>query len=87
MPARYRIALTPKARKQLSVLPKNAQERIDTRLLALAENPRPPGVKKLHARADRYRIRVGDYRVIYAIEDDVLLVLVLEVGNRREVHR
>lgn len=87
MAARYRVELTSKAKKQLSGLPESVQKRIDRRLLALADNPRPPGVKKLHAQEDRYRIRVGDYRVIYTIEDDVLLVLVLEVANRREVYR
>ena len=63
-----------------------ARYRIDLRLLVLADDPRPVGVKKLHGQ-DRYRIRVGDYRVIYQIEDEVLLVLVVEIAHRREVYR
>lgn len=86
MPARYRVDLTSKARRQLSVLPKDVQKRIDLRLLALAGNPRPAGVKKLQGQ-DRYRIRVGDYRVIYQIQDEVLLVLVVEIAHRREAYR
>lgn len=86
MPARYRVDLTSKARRQFSVLPKDVQKRIDLRLLALAGNPRPAGVKKLQGQ-DRYRIRVGDYRVIYQIQDEVLLVLVVEIAHRREAYR
>ena len=57
------------------------------RILALAEEPRPPGVVKMHGGGGYYRLRVGDYRVVYAIEDDVLLVLVVRIGHRREVYR
>ena len=53
----------------------------------LADNPRPRGVEKLEGRENRYRIRVGDYRVIYEIHDEVLLVLVVRIGHRREVYR
>jgi mRNA interferase RelE/StbE len=68
-------------------LPKPLQKRIDATIHALANNPRPPGVTKLQGAEDRYRIRVGDYRVIYSIVDAALLVLVLEVLNRREAYR
>ncbi len=87
MVARYRVEIGSKAQRQLRALPKRLRERIDIRILALAEDPRPPGVKKLQGAEDRYRIRVGDYRVIYTISDDVLLVLVVEVLNRREAYR
>ena len=53
----------------------------------LAANPRPPGVEKLAGPDDFYRIRVGDYRIIYQIQDDVLMILVVKIGHRREVYR
>jgi mRNA interferase RelE/StbE len=53
----------------------------------LANDPRPPGVKKLSAEEELYRIRVGNYRIIYAIQDDILLVTVVKVGDRKEVYR
>jgi mRNA interferase RelE/StbE len=49
--------------------------------------PRPPGVVKMHGSEGYYRLRVGDYRVVYAIEDAVLLVLVVRIGHRRDVYR
>ena len=87
MAARYRVELSPKAQRQLRALPKGVQGRIDAKILALADNPRPPGVTKLQGQEDRYRIRVGDYRVIYCIDDKTLLVLVVEIANRREAYR
>jgi mRNA interferase RelE/StbE len=54
---------------------------------ALAENPRPPGCKKLRGGENLWRIRVGDFRVIYEIHDDVLVIVVVSVGNRRDVYR
>jgi mRNA interferase RelE/StbE len=62
------------------------RERVLRAAYALADDPRPPGVRKMRGADRQYRIRVGDYRVIYEIHDDVLLVLVIEVGNRREVY-
>ena len=61
--------------------------RLRTRIDSLADNPRPPDTKKLSGAEELYRIRVGDYRVLYAIQDKVLLVLVVKVGHRREVYR
>lgn len=87
MAGRYRVQISPKALRQLEALPKRMRERIDTRILALAGDPRPHGVKRLQGQEDRYRIRIGDYRVIYTIHDDVLLVLVVEVVNRRDAYR
>jgi mRNA interferase RelE/StbE len=71
----------------LLALPQAAQARIASAIDALAGDPRPSGVTKLRGPEGFYRIRVGDYRVVYAIEDDVLLVLVVRVGHRREVYR
>jgi len=73
-------------RKQLDALPTPAIENISERLLQLRDNPRPGGCKKLQGR-DGWRIRVGDYRVIYHVQDDALVVLVLTVGHRRDVYR
>jgi len=60
---------------------------VDARILALAEEPRPPSAVKMHGSEGYCRLRVGDYRVVYAIEDAVLLVLVVRIGHRREVYR
>ena len=68
-------------------LPRAAQVRIAPKIEALADEPRPPGVKKLAGEEELYRIRVGDYRVIYAIEDAELVVLVVMVGDRKDVYR
>ena len=83
----YRIEFKPSAAKEFSQLPKNVQKRITAKVNTLTDNPRPRGVEKLEGRANRYRIRVEDYRVIYEIHDEVLLVLVVRIGHRREVYR
>jgi Cytotoxic translational repressor of toxin-antitoxin stability system len=57
------------------------------RIQALAENPRSPGCEKLSGQRDRYRVREGEYRIIYAIEDKDLLVYIVKVGHRKEVYR
>jgi mRNA interferase RelE/StbE len=85
--APYRIELTPSARRDLLDLPRKAQERLGARINALAQNPRPRGFKKLKGEDNQYRIRVGDYRVIYSIFDDRLLVLVLRISDRKSVYR
>ena len=82
----YRVLLTKAARKQLDALPTPAIESVSERLLQLRDNPRPSGCKKLQGR-DGWRVRVGDYRVIYHVQDDALVVLVLTVGHRRDVYR
>jgi mRNA interferase RelE/StbE len=83
----YQIELTRGALKQLKKLPTDIKERIDLKIQELAVNPRPDRVKKLESELSLYRIRVGDYRVIYQIQDDVLLVIVVKVKHRREVYR
>lgn len=82
----HRIELTKAARRALASLPRNILKRVDAAILALAHNPRPPGAKKLEGQ-ELYRIRVGDYRIIYAMEDERLVVLVVRIGHRREVYR
>jgi mRNA interferase RelE/StbE len=83
----YTVDLSPHARRQLRRLPQRTQDRILRGIHALADEPRPPDVAKLRATEDTYRIRVGDYRVVYEIHDRVLLVLVVEVAHRRDVYR
>lgn len=81
--------MTPAARKQLERLPGPIQVRARLAIRALAINPRPLGAVLLAGTGpDRvWRIRVGDYRILYEIRDDVLLVLVVTVGHRREIYR
>lgn len=67
-------------------LPRDVAARLDPHILALAKNPRPAGSQKL-TDIDAYRIRVGDYRIIYEIHDNILTVLVVQVGHRREAYR
>jgi mRNA interferase RelE/StbE len=83
----YWIQTKPSARKALDRIPKDARKRIAARIDALAENPRPHGIEKLTAPVDLYRIRVGAYRVIYTIHDDVLIVVVVKIAPRGEAYR
>ena len=83
----YQVSILPAALRQISKLPRVVQERIQQRIDALREDPRPPGTKALVGRGSFYRLRVGDYRVIYEIRDEMLTVLVVRVGHRREVYR
>jgi mRNA interferase RelE/StbE len=83
----YSILLAPPAERQLKALAQPIRERIVKRLRTLKENPRPPGVKKLAGEENLYRIREGDYRILYTIEDKELIVLVVKIGDRKEVYR
>ena len=83
---RYEVRFNPAAAKELAKLPREVQRRLAPKIDALTVNPRPPGAERLSGE-DAWRIRVGDYRVVYTIEDLVLLVLVIHVGNRRDVYK
>ncbi len=83
----YRVIISDRAERALDSIDKGLALRVLAKIDALAENPRPPGHKPLYGRGPRWRIRVGDYRVIYSIEDTELVVLVIEIGHRREVYR
>jgi len=83
----YSILLAPPAERQLTSLTGSVQKRIVKRLKSLRENPRPQGVKKLAGEEDLYRIREGNYRIIYTIQDKELIVLVVKIGNRKDVYR
>jgi mRNA interferase RelE/StbE len=83
----YQIEFTKAASKQLKKLPKEEQTRIRNKIDELTENPRPDGVVKLADSENSYRIRVGNYRVLYDIFDDILLVSVVKVRHRKDVYR
>jgi mRNA interferase RelE/StbE len=83
---RYTVIIPRFVQKQLDRLPNDILERVLRRLTGLETQPRPPDVKKLKGR-DAWRIRVGDYRVIYEIPDRALQVILVSVGHRREVYR
>ena len=83
--SRYRIELRPAAVRALRKLDLPVARRIQAAIALLAEDPRPPASRPLRGRP-AWRVRVGDYRVIYAIEDDVLLVVVVTLGHRRDVY-
>jgi mRNA interferase RelE/StbE len=82
----YTVGIKQRARKALARLPDADYRRVLAAIYALADDPRPPGCKKLVDR-DGWRIRVGDYRVIYNIDDTALVVTVVEEGHRRDVYR
>ena len=83
----YTVELKPAAARDLKAIPERDRKRIKTRIDTLAENPRPHGVKALQGGEGYLRLRVGDYRIIYTVLDQVLLVIVIRIGNRREVYR
>jgi mRNA interferase RelE/StbE len=83
----YNVIIPRPVQKQLDALQPDLKVRLTDRILALADNPRPDGVVKLRGSENEYRIRVGDYRVRYEIEDKNLIVLVLDCRHRREVYR
>jgi len=84
----YTLEILPTARRDLLSLPGPIQKRIGHKIESLKNNARPAGVKALKSkRGDFYRLRVGDYRILYEIRDKVLLIIVIKIGHRREVYR
>ena len=83
----YGITLAPAAARQLRKLDPPVRRRIQAALETLAEEPRPPAARQLVGETGEWRVRTGDYRIIYEIEDLRLLTLVLRVGHRRDVYR
>lgn len=84
--ASYKLEIKRSAAKELGQLPPKDRGRIVACIQALAEDPRQAGAEKLSGQ-ERYRIRQGDYRILYEIEDNVLRVVVVKVGHRRDVYR
>lgn len=83
----YEVEITPAAKRQIKKLTKSIQQLIVERLEELVENPRPPGVLKMEGEDNLYRVRVGDYRIIYQVQDRMLLIVVVKVGHRGNVYR
>jgi len=83
----YRVELSSRALRDLKGLDKPLQKRMAIAIDALASDPRPPGCQKMEGQEKAFRIRVGDFRIIYQVHDKVLLVLVLKVGHRGDVYR
>lgn len=86
---KYQVQITDKILKKLEKLPKRDKERIIEDIDSLVEDPRPDGCKKLkgNLKPIRYRIRSGNYRIVYSVQDDMLIILVVEFGHRKDVYR
>ena len=82
----YRLVIPRSVNKRMERLPTEAYDRVDSAILRLAEEPRPPGCARLRGRED-WRIRVGDYRIVYFIDDEQRVVEILNVGHRRDIYR
>ena len=83
----YTVRLDSRTLKTLDRLPGDMHGRVMRKLESLQEDPRPVGVEKLAGPEDLYRVRVGDWRIVYAIRDRELVVIVIRIGHRREVYR
>lgn len=83
----YEVLFAPRAERHLAQFTTAVQKILVERAERLAADPRPAGAKKLAGRENRWRLRAGDYRIIYEIRDDHLVVLVVALGHRREVYR
>lgn len=83
----YRIELTPRAARDFKSLDGPIRERIARRIDSLAENPYPQGIKKIEGEDALYRLRVGDYRILYQVKRKILLVLIVGIGHRRDIYR
>lgn len=86
MGQRYRVELRPAAVRALKKVPRGDRQRLQGVIALLAEDPRPPASRPLSGRPG-YRVRVGDYRILYTIDDGVLLIVVVTLGHRRDVYQ
>jgi mRNA interferase RelE/StbE len=84
--ASYRLLIKPSAAKELEALPSKDRRRVATTIQHLASEPRPAGTEKLSGQ-EKYRLRQGDYRVLYSIDDAQLAVVIVKIGHRRDVYR
>ncbi len=82
----YRIEFRPAALRELRKIDRAVQPRLHGAIALLAQDPRPPASRQLRGR-DGYRLRVGDYRIIYTINDGILLIVIVTVGHRRDVYQ
>ncbi len=83
---KYELRILPSAEREIDKLSREVHDRISKKILTLEDNPRPVSVKKLSGR-EEYRLRIGDYRVLYTIDDKNGLAIILAVGHRKEVYR
>ena len=84
--ANYKIFIKPSAKKELESLPQNDLNKIVEKIKNLSINPRPHGAEKLSG-DDKYRVRQANYRILYTIKDDKLIVIVIKIGHRRDIYR
>jgi len=82
----YRVEVAPAALRQIRKLDRAAQRRVQAAIELLASEPRPSGAKKLVGGNGEWRVRTGDYRVVYEIHDNLVLILVVAVGHRRDIY-
>jgi mRNA interferase RelE/StbE len=83
----YQVTLAPSAARQMRKLDPHMRRRVQGAIELLSANPRPPAATRLVGGAGEWRVRTGDYRIVYAIHDNQLLVLVVSVGHRKEIHQ
>ena len=84
---RYRVEISRTAQAQLKRVPRDGQTRVVRAILALADEPFPKGSRKLSGYTDVFRIRIGQYRVIYSVANGKLIVIVLKIGHRKDIYR
>lgn len=83
---KYSVLIKPSAVKELEKINKKDARRITQRIIGLSENPKPEGCEKLSGE-DKFRLRQGNYRIVYSVEDRTKIVVVVKIGHRREVYR
>lgn len=83
----YRVQVSPAASRQLRRLDPQARRRVQAAIDLLAEEPRPPAATRLVGDARAWRVRTGHYRIVYQVDDDIHLVLLIAVGHRRDIYR
>ncbi len=84
--AKYEVVITKSVQKYLDKLPDALADKLESAMMKLEDDPRPVGAEKMSGR-NAYRIRVADYRILYTIQDKVLLVSVIDAGHRRDIYR
>lgn len=87
MSQRYDVQISRRAVKSLAALPRNEQLRIRAAIDLLSDTPRPPNCVAMTGEHGTYRVRVGSYRIVYEVHDDILLIQVIRVGHRKDVYR
>jgi mRNA interferase RelE/StbE len=83
--ANYELQIKPSAVKEIEKVPRKDRPKVVQKIRSLADNPRPHGCEKLSAE-EKYRVRQGDYRIVYSVDDDQLVVLIVKVGHRKEIY-